>query len=511
MSHANSPQDGIDWSKRSREFDGVTERAEAGDDRRLVESAMGMKDLLRAVLEPEHYERLESKKVGDARVLAPDGEPIIRTPEEAGSIAMLRPEIGELMAETAYGQTLVRQQQLAVDIERASRVGDREQLDELNEAKLKLDTEIVRLEFWSAVIALHPISMQYIKDNLPYQFGGGREHVSQVKLVMRIESEIAPLVEFNQMWTPGQIDAQRKAAKTDQSAPWWAGEWVDDMEKRSEENSLRIKGYSKVLDDIVGGRTHQDTDAVPSSSTGNMAEKKDLDSSKRPPRYEILKNLPGIDPVEEIMAGRLKDLPKEGWLIDCTVNSAGYDELCIIAFKEGSLRFQDSYVSPAGDKVNIAVQELGNKGNSIYWAQYGKFSNVRGDAIPMEGGKWLKSIVSRDRTGGSSRHIGWQDMDKDTWRLEASRMTTDPDIVREITQQSALAMGMTEKEISRLLRTLTSNFDELLTEDEKAARHQRYKKDQDISPEELKTTQAEVDDLDLTYGEYDEFGGWHEF
>jgi hypothetical protein len=508
MSNSNPPN-GINWAELGRQFEGVPERAQAGEERRLIEEAARIKDALRGVLSPEHIARLEAQKLGDAPVLAPDGEVIVKTPEEAGAVAMVRPEIGELMAQTAYGKTLVRQQQLALDIGWATEANDQTRLGELNNDKAKLEIEIRRIEFWSAVVALHPIHPDYVKENTPWQWrlGTGSNHLDQVELVMRVEDEFLRLAEWNKPWTPRQIEVQREAAKTDPDAPWWAGEWVDDMEKHAEENHIKMREYSRVLNDVVYGRTGQGRETAVVEPTTPVTNETIADNDTKP-QNEILKTLPGIDPVLEIMAGRLRELPEQGWLINGEVSYQGSQgKINITYFKERGLKFKDSHTGRRGSRISLPVEALGGK-HSIYWAEYGRRERRDAHDIAMEDGKLLKTVVSKNRTVGAHDYIICDDQKSGDFRVNASRIAADPETARDIIAKMGEAMGMSEAEVDILLQSVTRNLDELMTDDQKDARAAQLRKKEE-DPHRIaiwERFEAEVEDLERS-GHSDDIPG----
>ena len=474
MTESNKPEDqeSVDWSQLEDQVKDSEERAEILHDAQIEQRAGEIKNVLKKVLPSEVMANLDKPLEGpNGPKIGADGQPLILNAHEAYSLAKERTDIAEVMAQTGRRKTIVEQQQLELKLEQATEAGNEEAKQTLQAEKDKLQEKIDRIEFWAAVVTLHPINKEYIEEKLPrYRFWGYREgqpdFEGQVSLCMAVEDDFYEAAGYLRKWTPHEIAAQREAAKTDPGAPWWASEWVDDMEKRMEDTIIEMKKSQQFLNDVVYGRTHPDGRPVqlPEQPAVNIEASQETQPQNE--YVELLRNLPGVDPVLEIMNGRLKELPKSGWIIRAKVKpgNTGSGITTITKYEEGGFEAVGHYgeLEKGSTRVDIELNQ----------GKYGEYmisylnSNTGDDGsdyedttttTPQDVKQLSQGILKGDPRPMSLRQITaldylyWNNLDKtvdyyNKMPAEMARITGSQEEAKEIITQLGRAMGMSEQE-----------------------------------------------------------------
>lgn len=499
MGEHDQPQnpEHIDWGSLEGEMQGAEQRAEAVHWGQIQQGASEIKDLLHQVLPTEVMASFEDTTPREPQIGA-DGNPVITNPREAYALAKQRPELAAIMGQTAYNETVAEQQQLDINMAAAEQSGDEAAIKAANEEKAKLQEKVDRVEFWSAVVALHPINSEYIKENVPYQFGGGRDHEGQVRLCMRVEDEMLSAMEFVRDWSPRRIAIRREQYEElnrkdpNELGHKRANEWIDNMERRAEEAYVKIDEYGRFLGGVVHGRTYPDGNPNLSEQAAPVEdEAKQLEAPNE--YYEMLRSLPGTDPVVEVMNGRLKELPKSGWLIRTKIRPGHTGSgVTVTRYEEDAFETDGHSGSLSSGEVHLRCKfEAGKYGdyslNYLKRDKEGNKSDYRWltdtspqDVIDLGEDRIIKgrSAPLRAYQGTSHDYMLWKDLDyvidwtnrygRDGQGMTAEmvRITDNPDEARKIVEHLAKAMGMQDTEAEQFVGALESKdvFKSLHTE-----------------------------------------------
>ncbi len=487
MSEQDKPQnpEHIDWGNLEGEMQGAEQRAEAVHWGQVQQGASEIKDLLHQVLPAEVMASFEDTTPREPQIGA-DGNPVVTNSSEAYALAKQRPELAAIMAQTAHNETVAEQQQLDINVEAADKSGHEDAMKKAREDKAKLQDKVDRIEFWSAVVALHPIDDEYIKENVPYQFGGGTSHEGQVRLCMRVEDEMLSAIELVKDWSPRRIVIRREQydelnkKDPNELGHKRANDWIDDMEKRAEEAYIKIDEYGRFLGSVVHGRTFPDGNPnLSEQSTQVEDEAKNLEAPNE--YYEMLRTLPGTDPVLEVMNGRLKELPKSGWLIRTKVQPGHTGSgVTITRYEEGALEVEGHSGSLNSGEVHLRCKlEAGKYGDySLSYLKRDKEGNKSDyrwltdtrpqDVIELGEDRIIKGVSTplRAYQGTSHDYVLWKDLDYVIdWTnrygrnghgmtAEMARITDNPDEAQTIVKHLAKAMGMQDREAAQFVDAL---------------------------------------------------------
>jgi hypothetical protein len=184
----------------------------------------------------------------------PIDEPIIRTPEEAYSLAKERPELAETMAVTAKDE---------IDERRAFKEGiiaqkEKNHVPEMHirrdrERLAGLDQEADRIEFWAAVTTLHPMSESYWRANLPNYPLAWKQPI----LMEHLEKEIARLEEDVSIHSPGELAGFKDRGGLGSHRPGWE----QDMQQRVGKDLSDIARFRQILQDVITGNASNEITA----------------------------------------------------------------------------------------------------------------------------------------------------------------------------------------------------------------------------------------------------------
>ncbi len=471
MTESDEPEDqgSVDWSQLEDQVKDSEERAETLHDAQIEQRAGEIKDVLKKVLPSEVMANLDKPLEGPSGPkIGADGQPLILNAHEAYALAKERSDLAAVMAQTGRRKTIVEQQQLELKLEQAAESGNEEEKQKLQAEKDKLQEKIDRIEFWAAVLTLHPINKEFIEGALPrYSHWGHRQgqpdFEGQVNLCMAVEDDFYEAVDYLRQWTPREITAQREAAKTDPDAPWWASEWVDDMEKRMEDTIIKMKKSQQFLNDVVYGRTHPDgKPATPPEQPGINTNPSEVYPHNE--YVELLRNLPGLDPVLEIMNGRLKNLPKSGWIIQAKVRPGSTGSgITLTKYEEGGFEAEGHYgeLEKGSTRVDIKLNP-GKHGHYVVsylnpdrandGSRYDGLTTTAQQEIRQLSAGILKGDMRSVSGLQSTAHdaLVWEDLDKtlNYYKMpaEIARITGSPEEAKEIIIQLGRAMGMSDQE-----------------------------------------------------------------
>ncbi len=497
----------VNWDILEGEMQVVERRAKAIYWGQLQQGANELGALLGQVLPEGTLEAFEDTASPSPRepVIGADGNLVITTPGEAYELAKQRPELAAIMAQTAYNETIVEQQQLDMKAD-----------EEVDEERAGLQAKIERIEFWSAVVALHPINMDldYIQENIVSQFGGAKDPDEQVRLCVSVEDAMVKAQGFAADWSPARIAIRREQYEElykEQPEPSHRGEleWVDRMEKKAEESHVEIDTYSRFLGGVVYGLTFPDGNPALTVRPEEPEEPKNLEAPNE--YYELLRTLPGTDPVVAIMEGRLKDLPKSGWIIRSEVQPGSTGGgVTITRYEKGGFTVNDHMGSLSDGEVQIdctfeadkhgdyTLSYLkGRKGGT--WVYDGGTTADPQHEIDLGGGRIIRGNSAPMRAGinKADEYLEWASVDNvidwtnkygsedDNMPAKMIRITDDSDEARKVIDHLARAMGMKDGEAAQFVGVLEEKevFEPLKAETatERARRErERQLRDQEV-------------------------------
>lgn len=207
----------------------------------------------------------------------------------------------------------------------------------------------------------------------------------------------------------------------------------------------------------------------------------DVDSN-----LEVLKSVPGVDPVLAVVEGRPGDIPQDGWVVNSHIAPGYGGVINIYRYKEGSLTPSPYDGSPdSREKWGEARVHFGLEGeygshtviyeNPLFpqkdvdpcerlsETSYAGLRLTGTDAIDLDnGGRILdeKDPMVIGGRGGTFFGMDWEDIDKKLGKTgkatetDINRVTADPEQFRQILAHLGYSMGMTEQGIQSLVGTV---------------------------------------------------------
>lgn len=486
----------INWESLEAEFEGAEERAEAAEANYLEQTSLDIKGILHQVLPPEVMASFEPKKLEPAAIddlpLGLDGQPIITNPEQARLVAAERPEIAAITEKISRLWTAADRQQLDLDFERAEAANDGEWLAELGIRKLELDERIANLEFFAALVTLHPISLDYKNkvigakaiDNTTYASTPINTAENQVALIDMLDKTYVRLSRQVRDYSPRTLDAMRQDATGDARYM----EYVKHVSDLTDERAGDIYRLRRIFNDIMNGMATIFTDPEASEPEAPWSATHEI-SADRLALYEIIKNLPGFDPVRLTLEERFREFPQSGWLITTRVTPGVEGVIDIYHVTDGAFQLSSyQMTSDIHRAMGLRVGGAPNGRTDIQYRSYQPYNGNRGysdwddnydDKTELREGKWLFahtkpvraldfSLVQQEseHKGIPGRHFGGlitsinsDDIDRavekyGTPNVRTARITEDADTARDIVRRLCMAMGMNEDEINVTLGKL---------------------------------------------------------
>ena len=296
--------------------------------------------------------------------LAADGRPMVTTHDEMHAITLDDPEIAETVARLVDWNTQAERQQLDLDIEDANRAGDAEKLSTLAEASIRLDEKAYKLECYSVLSALHPFSRSYVKEHITTHPGAANSVDEQVRFLMYADEEKEFLSKELRKYNPRQIDFWRSEVP-DNPVELRS---LDQLEEHMENQAVKLAILRKIISDVITGEAAIEYDFEESRTWPNPPEVS-REAIEVVPFYDVLKNLPGVDPVLYVTKGRLKDLPRSGWIVHGKLGIGDSGGMDIYRIEEGGMRLQAIWGGTGSDTAG-AHFEFGSGKYSHYMLSY---------------------------------------------------------------------------------------------------------------------------------------------
>lgn len=195
--------------------------------------------------------------------------------------------------------------------------------------------------------------------------------------------------------------------------------------------------------------------------------------------FEVLKTVPGVDPVLAVVDGHPEDIPQDGWVINSHI-APGYGGVVnLYRYKEGGLEVGSA--SDTREECGQARVYFTLKGAGRHTVAYenpafpqkdvepfARMSQASYTGLPFSatevidldnGGRVLdeKDPMVIYEGGSQSFSMDWNDIDRypDIRReIEINRVTADPEQVQQILAHLSYAMGMTKQSIRKLVTTV---------------------------------------------------------
>jgi hypothetical protein len=198
--------------------------------------------------------------------------------------------------------------------------------------------------------------------------------------------------------------------------------------------------------------------------------------------FDILKDVPGVDPVLATIDGHPEDIPKDGWLVNSHI-APGYGGVINIYRYEGGLGIDDRYTSDTREEYGSARVGLSLDGygsftiayenpafpqkdvepyNRMSQTSYTGHGFGQTDIISLENGGRL--LADKDpltmHGGGMSSSMDWEDIDRkkehNGTEVDINRVTGDQKQVSEILTQLGLGMSLGEQDIATMLEAVAT-------------------------------------------------------
>lgn len=462
------PQNGLEHLKS--ELTGVAERAEALHSYELGQKADDIRAILHHVLPAEVMDSLDQPEASAARIddlpKGEDGEPIVVSWREARLVIGARPDVAKKAANTVRHLTVIDQQQLKVDMQRAEASGDTAEIARLTMEAHDLTDRIKEIEFFSVVAALHPMSADFKAseidsntfDNASYRNLSIYGHLNQVRLLMEIDQVYNRLQFRLRKYNPESVDKMREAAIAQEDKPWI--DYASRMDDRVGDAAVDLSKLSHIMNDIVTGRAS--IGAEPQQPAWRPKVETPLTDAKKEVKkyYDILAQLPGKDLIDEAINGRYETVPQSGWIITSELTPGKDGKMVVYRVIDGGYRLSSStsayFRSGRYGEIDVRYNRLdGGVSNPVFWDQI-----PAGDDTALFVKKESVHTVE-DRTGTSWVPIGSTDLKKsyEQWNeftsdLRVNRITDDVNQAREIVIGLCNAMGMPEADVVSTLRVL---------------------------------------------------------
>ena len=496
----------INWEQLEAELRPAEDRANAIHLNQIEQTAADIKDVVLGLI-PDGL--TFDPIVRQHPDLAADGKPMVVTYPEMLAITREDPSIAELVGRIVDWNTLAKRQQLALDVWDATKANDTEALEHLEEVELKIDEEAYYYEIFTILSALHPFSRSYVKEHITSHPGDAGSIDEQVWFMVHANQEIDRLSKMLRDNNPRYIDYWRSEAVDDPVRL----ESYDYLEKHMEERAVELANYRKIINDVITGEAaiEYDFEEPPTPPTSPEVSQEAIEAV---PFYDILKNLPGLEPISYVTTGRLKDLPRSGWIIQSKVSMADSGGMDIFRFEEGGMRLEGIYGRVGGETTGASF-EFGSDKYSHYMLSYQRkdkettyngLTSSKDQIVELSDDKVLRSSPWPMRSYGSdiTYWTSFHHEDIDTQieyqlqrpsskpiTVELNRVTDDLDTLKEIVSDLGSAMGLNQDELDGLIEVLQSKdvFSGVKhqTDSEKAQQEAYWKRDKIISGSESGT------------------------
>lgn len=218
-----------------------------------------------------------------------------------------------------------------------------------------------------------------------------------------------------------------------------------------------------------------------------VGESKSARDVDRKPFIEILKQVPGVDPVLAVCDGKEEDIPAEGWIVDSNIAPGYGGVLRIYRYNQGSLTFgelndnREKYSEASlpyyldGFGVHTIAYENPNFPDKdldpcerIQQAAYTGYRFSSTNIIALEnGGRLLDQAESLSMSRGRSMSkFSWKDLDNEmSQRLAPDfpicRVTDSHEKLGAILVGLGAGMGLEQTDIRTLVRTVADKTSEV--------------------------------------------------
>jgi len=200
--------------------------------------------------------------------------------------------------------------------------------------------------------------------------------------------------------------------------------------------------------------------------------------------FEVLKSVPGIDPVLAVVDGHPEDIPQDGWVVNSHLAPGYGGVINIYRYKDGALvpgSVSDDREQYGQARVYFDLKGYGSHTvayenpnfpqkdvepfNRMSQASYTGLPFSATDVIELDnGGRILDEKDPMVVHGGwQSFSMDWEDVDRHPdIRREAdlNRVTADPEQLRQILAHLSYAMGMTQQGLETLVGTVDRKISE---------------------------------------------------
>lgn len=196
--------------------------------------------------------------------------------------------------------------------------------------------------------------------------------------------------------------------------------------------------------------------------------------------FEVLKSVPGIDPVLAVVDGKPEAIPEKGWIVNSHLAPGYGGVIRIFYYPEGSLvpyKAHDDREQYGHARVSFDLNGYG--GHVIAYenpafphkdvepydrmsqASYTGFRFVDTEVIDLDnGGRILDERASLEVHGqGMFFSMDWEDIDRRlesdlTREIDINRVTADSEQLKQILTHLSYAMGMTHQGMKALLEAV---------------------------------------------------------
>jgi hypothetical protein len=191
--------------------------------------------------------------------------------------------------------------------------------------------------------------------------------------------------------------------------------------------------------------------------------------------FEVLKAVPGVDPVLAIADGHPDDIPQDGWIVNSHVAPGYGGVINIYRYEEGGLvpaSVEDSREKYGQVRVNFDLNGYGR--HTVAYENpafphkdvepYARMQQSSYTGLPFSATEVIdldnggRILDEKDpmvvHGGGMFFSMDWEDIDRrsDLSReVDINRVTADPAQLRKILAHLSYAMGMTHEGIEKLI------------------------------------------------------------
>ncbi len=191
---------------------------------------------------------------------------------------------------------------------------------------------------------------------------------------------------------------------------------------------------------------------------------------------EVLKTVPGIDPVLAIAAGTPELIPEAGWLINTHIAPTDSGVINITRYNGFSLVYSGFTASEEYGQIQAFIQHHGSGTHTlvyenpdypdketepIYRDDRNAWANLKfdgADVVDLSNGGKILDATGRIRIdpGTFNYSMGWQDIDRyrDETVVEVNRAIADLEQLPPILAHACYAMGLSRQDFITMLNTL---------------------------------------------------------